>query len=35
VQNQTLSSADRDVVTGLIYKPLDPAVVDRLVEQVA
>jgi serine/threonine-protein kinase len=35
VQNQALSSADRDVVAGLIYKPLDPAEVDKVIQQVA
>jgi serine/threonine protein kinase len=33
VKDQTLSVADRELVSGLIYKPLDPAEVDRLVQQ--
>lgn len=33
VKNQTLSVADRELVSGLIYKPLDPAEVDRVVQQ--
>jgi eukaryotic-like serine/threonine-protein kinase len=33
VKDQTLSVADRELVTGIIYKPLDPAEVDRLVRQ--
>ncbi|HYK01896.1 MAG TPA: protein kinase [Thermoanaerobaculia bacterium] len=31
VQNQKLSTADQDVVTGLLYKPIDVAQVERLV----
>jgi serine/threonine protein kinase len=31
VQNQKLSTADQDVVSGLLYKPLDVNVVERLV----
>jgi len=31
VQNQKLSSADQDIVTGMLYKPIDIAVVERLV----
>ncbi len=33
VKDQTLSVADRELVSGLIYKPLDPSEVDRLVQQ--
>ncbi|HEY8183982.1 MAG TPA: protein kinase [Thermoanaerobaculia bacterium] len=33
VKDQHLSVADRELVTGIIYKPLDPAEVDRLVQQ--
>jgi eukaryotic-like serine/threonine-protein kinase len=33
VKDQTLSVADRELVTGIIYKPLDPAEVDRLIQQ--
>ncbi|MDQ6799310.1 MAG: protein kinase [Acidobacteriota bacterium] len=33
VKDQTLSVADRELVSGIIYKPLDPAEVDRLVKQ--
>ena len=33
VKDQTLSVADRELVSGLIYKPLDPAEVDRVVQQ--
>ena len=33
VKNQTLSAADRDIVTGVIYKPLDALEVDRLIQQ--
>jgi serine/threonine protein kinase len=33
VKDQTLSVADRELVTGIIYKPLDPAEVDRLIRQ--
>jgi serine/threonine protein kinase len=33
VKDQTLSVADRELVSGLIYKPLDPSEVDRLVKQ--
>src|SRR5579872_1324378 len=33
VKNQTLSVADRELVAGLIYKPLDPGEVDRVVQQ--
>ena len=29
----TLSAADRDIVAGVIYKPLDAGEVDRAVEQ--
>jgi len=32
VQNQKLSNADQDVVSGLLYKPLDPKQVERLVQ---
>jgi CheY-like chemotaxis protein len=31
VQNQKLSTADQDVVTGMLYKPVDVAQVERLV----
>lgn len=34
VQNQKLSVADQDVVAGLLYKPLDIALVERLVRSV-
>ena len=30
VQNQKLSTADRDVVSGLLYKPIDLEQVERL-----
>ena len=33
VQNQKLSTADQDVVTGLLYKPLDVTQVEKLVAQ--
>lgn len=33
VKDQTLSVADRELVSGLIYKPLDPGEVDRVVQQ--
>ncbi len=33
VKDQTLSVADRELVAGLIYKPLDPTEVDRVVQQ--
>ena len=33
VKDQTLSVADRELVSGLIYKPLDPNEVDRVVQQ--
>src|SRR6266849_101958 len=33
VKDQTLSVADRELVSGLIYKPLDPSEVDRVVQQ--
>jgi len=33
VKNQTLSVADRDIVAGVIYKPLDAGEVDRVIEQ--
>ncbi len=33
VKNQALSVADRELVAGLIYKPLEPAEVDRVVQQ--
>ena len=33
VKDQTLSTADRDVVAGLLYKPLDPSDVDRLIQK--
>ena len=33
VQNQKLSAADQDVVTGLLYKPIDVAKVEQLVEK--
>jgi serine/threonine-protein kinase len=32
VQNQKLSNADQDVVSGLLYKPLDPKQLERLVQ---
>ncbi len=31
VQDQKLSAADHDVVSGLLYKPIDPAQIERLV----
>jgi serine/threonine protein kinase len=31
VQNQKLSTADQDIVTGMLYKPIDIAVIERLV----
>jgi serine/threonine protein kinase len=33
VKDQTLSVADRELVSGLIYKPLNPDEVDRVVQQ--
>jgi len=33
VKDQTLSVADRELVSSLIYKPLDPGDVDRVVQQ--
>jgi CheY-like chemotaxis protein len=33
VKNQTLSVADREMVSGLISKPLDPTEVDRIVQE--
>jgi serine/threonine-protein kinase len=33
VKNQTLSVADREMVSGLIFKPLDPGEVERIVQQ--
>ena len=33
VRDQTLSAADRDVVTGLLNKPLDPAEVARVIQK--
>lgn len=33
VKNQSLSTADRELVSGIIYKPLDPTEVDRVVQQ--
>src|SRR5262249_50880393 len=33
VKDQTLSVADRELVAGLIYKPLNPEEVDRVVQQ--
>ncbi len=33
VKDQTLSVADRELVSGLIYKPLDPTEVDRVIQQ--
>ena len=33
VKDQNLSVADRELVSGLIYKPLDPTEVDRVVQQ--
>ena len=33
VKDQTLSTADRELVAGLIYKPLNPEEVDRVVQQ--
>ena len=35
VQNQKLSAADQDVVTGLLYKPIDLTKVEQLVEKSA
>jgi serine/threonine protein kinase len=35
VQNQKLSTADQDVVTGLLYKPIDIAEIERLVQRSA
>ena len=32
VQNQKLSNADQDVVSGMLYKPLDPKQVEKLVQ---
>ena len=33
VQNQKLSAADQDVVTGLLYKPIDIAEIEKLVQK--
>ncbi|HEX9406346.1 MAG TPA: response regulator, partial [Thermoanaerobaculia bacterium] len=33
VKDQTLSVADRELVSGLIYKPLDPTEVERVVKE--
>ncbi len=33
VKDQNLSVADRELVSGIVYKPLDPVEVDRLVQQ--
>ncbi len=33
VKDQTLSAADKDIVAGLLFKPLDPSVVDTLVQK--
>jgi eukaryotic-like serine/threonine-protein kinase len=33
VRDQTLSVADRELVSGLLYKPLDPTDVDRVIQQ--
>jgi serine/threonine-protein kinase len=33
VKDQSISTADRDFVTGVIYKPLDPAEVERAVKK--
>jgi serine/threonine protein kinase len=33
VKDQTLSAADRDMVAGVIYKPLDAGEVDRVIQQ--
>ena len=33
VKDQTLSVADRELVSGLLYKPLNPIDVDRVVQQ--
>ncbi len=30
VQNQKLSVADQDIVSGLLYKPIDVAMIERL-----
>ena len=35
VKNQSISAADRDVVAGVIYKPLNPEEVGRVVKQAA
>jgi CheY-like chemotaxis protein len=35
VKNQKLSAADQDVVTGLLYKPIDVEKVDQLVQKSA
>jgi serine/threonine-protein kinase len=35
VKDQSISAADRDVVAGVIYKPLNPEEVGRVVKQVA
>jgi|SRR6185436_19110757 len=35
VQNQKLSIADQDVVTGLLYKPIDVAEIEKLVQKSA
>ena len=35
VKNQSISVADRDVVAGVIYKPLNPDEVGKVVKQAA
>ena len=33
VKDQTLSAADKDIVTGLLFKPLDPGDIERCIKQ--
>ena len=33
VKDQSLSAADRDIVTGLLYKPLEPASVEKVIRE--
>jgi hypothetical protein len=35
VKDQSISAADRDVVAGVIYKPLNPDEVGKVIKQVA
>ena len=33
VKNQSLSTADRDIVAGLLYKPIEPAAVEKVIRE--